>query len=45
LVFGDIEDNAKPLAVLVHGFPDTPYTWRHLGPQILAAKILAWLSG
>jgi pimeloyl-ACP methyl ester carboxylesterase len=23
-----------PLAVLVHGFPDTPYTWRYLGPDL-----------
>ena len=34
LVFGDIEDTTKPLAVLVHGFPDTPHTWRHLGPVL-----------
>ena len=20
---------------LVHGFPDTPYTWRHLGPELV----------
>lgn len=23
-----------PLAVLLHGFPDTAYTWRHLGPAL-----------
>jgi pimeloyl-ACP methyl ester carboxylesterase len=23
-----------PLAVLLHGFPDTAYTWRHLGPSL-----------
>jgi pimeloyl-ACP methyl ester carboxylesterase len=23
-----------PLAVLLHGFPDTAHTWRHLGPQL-----------
>lgn len=23
-----------PLAVLLHGFPDTAYTWRHLGPHL-----------
>jgi len=26
-----------PLAVCLHGFPDTPYTWRHLGPRLAAA--------
>ena len=25
-----------PLAVLLHGFPDTAYTWRHLGPALAA---------
>jgi pimeloyl-ACP methyl ester carboxylesterase len=23
-----------PLALLVHGYPDTAYTWRHLGPEL-----------
>ena len=23
-----------PLAVLLHGFPDTAHTWRHLGPAL-----------
>jgi pimeloyl-ACP methyl ester carboxylesterase len=23
-----------PLAVLLHGFPDTAHTWRHLGPVL-----------
>lgn len=35
LIFGDIDDVTRPLAVLVHGFPDTPYTWRHLGPMLV----------
>jgi len=26
-----------PLAVLLHGFPDTAHTWRHLGPELAAA--------
>ena len=37
-----------PLAVLVHGFPDTPHTWRHLGPQLegLGYRVVApWLPG
>lgn len=25
-----------PLAVLVHGYPDAPSTWRHLGPRLAA---------
>lgn len=25
-----------PLAVLLHGFPDTAHTWRHLGPRLAA---------
>jgi pimeloyl-ACP methyl ester carboxylesterase len=48
LSFGDIEDTTVPLAVLVHGFPDTPYTWRHLGPTLAARgyRVLApWLPG
>ncbi|MGZ6778801.1 MAG: alpha/beta fold hydrolase [Mycobacterium sp.] len=46
--FGDIENTSLPLAVLVHGFPDTPYTWRHLGPDLvgLGYRVVApWLPG
>ncbi|MCW2777393.1 MAG: alpha/beta hydrolase [Frankiales bacterium] len=25
-----------PLALLVHGYPDTAWTWRHLGPRLAA---------
>lgn len=28
-----------PLAVLLHGFPDTAWTWRHLGPHL---GVLGW---
>ena len=48
LTFGDIEDATVPLAVLVHGFPDTPHTWRHLGPDLAARgyRVVApWLPG
>ena len=48
LTFGDIEDATVPLAVLVHGFPDTPHTWRHLGPDLVARgyRVVApWLPG
>ena len=48
LTFGDVDDTAKPLAILVHGFPDTPHTWRHLGP-VLADRgyrvVAPWLPG
>ena len=48
LVFGDVDDVALPLAVLVHGFPDTPNTWRHLGPRLAehGYRVVApWLPG
>ncbi len=48
LTFGPIEDETQPLAVLVHGFPDTPYTWRHLGPELAAdgyRVVAPWLPG
>ena len=32
-----IADHERPLAVCVHGFPDTPHTWRHLAPALEAA--------
>jgi len=46
--FGDIEDTSIPLAVLIHGFPDTPHTWRHLGPELAAngyRVVAPWLPG
>lgn len=46
--FGDIEDASLPLAVLVHGFPDTPNTWRYLGPDLAERgyRVVApWLPG
>lgn len=48
LTFGDIEDTTIPLAVLAHGFPDTPNTWRHLGPNLAGRgyRVVApWLPG
>jgi pimeloyl-ACP methyl ester carboxylesterase len=27
-------DESDPLALLVHGYPDTAWTWRHLGPYL-----------
>jgi pimeloyl-ACP methyl ester carboxylesterase len=29
-------ERGAPLAILVHGFPDTAWTWRHLGPALAA---------
>jgi len=48
LTFGAIEDASLPLAVLAHGFPDTPFTWRHLGPDLAGRgyRVVApWLPG
>jgi pimeloyl-ACP methyl ester carboxylesterase len=48
LTFGTIEDTSLPLAVLAHGFPDTPFTWRHLGPDLAGRgyRVVApWLPG
>lgn len=47
-MFGDIDDVTRPLAVLVHGFPDTPNTWRHLGPGLAThgyRVVAPWLPG
>lgn len=46
--YGDLADTRRPLALLLHGFPDTPHTWRHLGPELAAAgyRVAApWLRG
>lgn len=48
LTFGDVDDDTLPLAVLVHGFPDTPFTWRLLGPALAKRgyRVVApWLPG
>lgn len=37
LTFGDIADTDRPLVIALHGFPDTPHTWRHLGPVLADA--------
>ncbi len=37
VVSESIDDRDRPLAVCVHGFPDTPHTWRHLVPRLEAA--------
>ncbi len=45
LAWGPVEG---PLAVLLHGFPDTAHTWRHLGPHLAAQgwRVVApWTRG
>lgn len=37
LTWGDPDDVRRPLALLLHGFPDTAHTWRHLGPALAEA--------
>lgn len=37
LTWGPTADRSAPLAVLLHGFPDTAHTWRHLGPALAEA--------
>jgi pimeloyl-ACP methyl ester carboxylesterase len=32
-----LDAGSGPLALCMHGFPDTPYTWRHLFPDLVAA--------
>jgi len=37
LEFGLLEEGSGPLALCLHGFPDTAYTWRHLLPALAGA--------
>ncbi|MCC7076812.1 MAG: alpha/beta hydrolase [Acidimicrobiia bacterium] len=43
-----LECGEGPLALLLHGFPDSPRTWRHLMPKLAGAGFRAvapWLRG
>lgn len=45
---GGLDDHDRPLAVLQHGFPDTPATWRHLAPLLVDRGYrvaMPWLRG
>jgi pimeloyl-ACP methyl ester carboxylesterase len=37
LEFGYLEAGTGPLALCLHGFPDSAWTWRHLLPELAAA--------
>jgi pimeloyl-ACP methyl ester carboxylesterase len=37
LEFGIFEQGTGPLALCLHGFPDSAYTWRHLLPELARA--------
>src|SRR2546423_8762255 len=48
LTFGYLEAGDGPLALCLHGFPDSAWTWRHLLPALADAgyhAVAPWLRG
>jgi pimeloyl-ACP methyl ester carboxylesterase len=48
LAAGDLADPTLPLALCLHGFPDSAWSWRHLLPSLASAGFRAvapWLRG
>jgi pimeloyl-ACP methyl ester carboxylesterase len=46
--FAYLEAGTGPLALCMHGFPDTAWTWRHLLPELAAAgyrAVAPWMRG
>src|SRR3954469_24473242 len=41
LTFATLEAGNGPLALCLHGFPDSAWTWRHLLPELAAAGFRA----
>src|SRR5690606_12860439 len=41
LEFGYLECGTGPLALCLHGFPDSAWTWRHLLPELAGAGFRA----
>lgn len=37
LTWGPVDDHSRPLAILLHGFPDTAHSWRGVGPRLADA--------
>src|SRR5271154_6866139 len=42
LQFGVLEAGSGPLALCLHGFPDSARTWRYLLPALAGAGFMRW---